>query len=322
MYPRVNKPSPISRKGPLMTLRISDPIAEGTPITPFERTLVALPGDRHLACARWGDPDGNAVFWYHGTPGSRHQLPLDSVEVAKRHNLQIVSFARPGTGGSTNHRYQRVLEWGGDMEIVADHFGLGKIAAAGLSGGGPYTLSTAYHFGDRLVHSALLGGVGPLSGPESSPGLLSMAAHLAGPLEFARDGLGKLFSVGLKFLTPGAKPIFNLYSEFLTFADKEFFKIPEMRQMFLYDILEAASEEFATIAHDAALFTRDWGFSLSEIQTPVTLWWGEADHIVPIAHAHHMHELLPDSRIELRPGGHFAGFMAADEVLKEIASAF
>ncbi len=78
---------------------------------------VSLPDGRHLGFAEFGDPNGPAVLWFHGTPGA---------------------------GDSTPHFHDRVLDWTGDVATVLDHLGADRYAAIGLSGGGPYVLACGH----------------------------------------------------------------------------------------------------------------------------------------------------------------------------------
>src|ERR1700744_2620712 len=38
---------------------------------------VAVGDDRQLGFAEFGDPQGRAIFWLHGTPGARRQIPAE-----------------------------------------------------------------------------------------------------------------------------------------------------------------------------------------------------------------------------------------------------
>ena len=69
-----------------------------------------------------------------------------------------------------------------------------------------------------------------------------------------------------------------------------------------------------------ALFARHWGFRLDEIETPVVVWQGLADTIVPQSHGHHQAARLPRGELRVRPGeGHFAGFADVAAVLDRVA---
>lgn len=52
-----------------MVLPIARPKLEGN---------VAVGGNRQIGFAEFGDPQGRAVFWLHGTPGARRQIPTEA----------------------------------------------------------------------------------------------------------------------------------------------------------------------------------------------------------------------------------------------------
>ena len=63
------------------------------------------------------------------------------------------------------------------------------------------------------------------------------------------------------------------------------------------------------------VFTRDWGFSLSDIGVPIRFWHGDADNIVPLAHAQHVAALVPDAELRVRAGeSHLGALDAAEEI--------
>jgi hypothetical protein len=77
------------------------------------------------------------------------------------------------------------------------------------------------------------------------------------------------------------------------------------------------------VVYDAILFTRDWGFSPRDVLQPVVWWHGDADHIVPFAHAQHIVPLIPNATLRVRHGeSHLGGLGAAHEVLQTVLSAW
>ena len=75
--------------------------------------------------------------------------------------------------------------------------------------------------------------------------------------------------------------------------------------------------------YDLLLFTRPWGFSLSDIKVPVRWWHGDADSLVPLAHAEAAVARIADCELQIRPGeSHLGGFAAADEVLATLDALF
>jgi pimeloyl-ACP methyl ester carboxylesterase len=49
---------------------------------------------------------------------------------------------------------------------------------------------------------------------------------------------------------------------------------------------------------------------------PIRFWHGDADSMVPLAHAEHLAALIPDTELRVRPReGHMGNLDAAEEVL-------
>src|SRR3954447_8259663 len=131
---------------------------------------VMVRGDCNLGFASFGTPHGRPVFWFHGTPGARRQIPVEARALADEHDLRIIGIDRPGIGWSTAHVYDDVLDWTRDLEIVADTLGVEQFHAIGLSGGGPYALAASAAMPDRVLGIEVLGGVAPTVGPDAVAG--------------------------------------------------------------------------------------------------------------------------------------------------------
>jgi pimeloyl-ACP methyl ester carboxylesterase len=127
----------------------------------------------------FGPAEGRPVLWLHGTPGARRQVPEDARLAAEQAGVRFIGIDRPGTGLSTSHLYDSILDFTPDLEIVLDELGVGELAVVGLSGGGPYALASAYAMPDRVKVVGVLGGVAPSRGPEGiDGGLVSVAGVL------------------------------------------------------------------------------------------------------------------------------------------------
>ena len=278
---------------------------------------MTLPDGRFIGFAEFGEPQGRAVLWFHGTPGARRQLPPQLRHLAHDRNVRLIGLERPGAGDSTPHVYDRVLDWADDVAVVVDHLGVDEYAAIGLSGGGPYVLACAAAHPDRMMAGAILGGVAPTTGPEAPDGgLIRLAQRFQGPIRLVRAPVGRVVGATIQALRPVASAAFGLATRVFPEGDRAVFAVPEMKTMFLDDIAHGSTRGLHAVFFDILLFSKPWGFDLADITVPIRFWQGDSDPIVPEAHAHRMTELVPDAALEIRyDESHLGSLMIADEVL-------
>jgi pimeloyl-ACP methyl ester carboxylesterase len=259
-------------------VRVRPPRIEGT---------IVLADGRRLGFAEFGTPDGKPVFWFHGTPGARRQIPPEARVAAQKRGVRLIGVDRPGVGDSTPHVYPSFGAWAQDIAAAADSLGLGRFGLIGLSGGGPYVLACAHALPERVVAGAVLGGVAPTVGPEAAPGVSS--------------------------------PIFNLYARLSPPGDRAVFARPEMKAIFIDDLVHGSRWGLRAPVYDLLLFSGPWGFRLRDIRVPIRFWHGDADHLVPLEHAHHQASLVPNATLKVRHGeSHLGSLAAAEEVLDAI----
>lgn len=283
---------------------------------------IAVGEDRQLGFAEFGAPQGRAMFWLHGTPGARRQIPVEARLYAAEANIRLIGVDRPGIGSSTPYQYETVSQFAEDLRTVADTLGIDKMAVIGLSGGGPYTLACASAMPDRVVTAGILGGVAPAVGPEAIDSPLMTLARIAEPvLERAGRPISMLATGLIRMIRPVASPALELYALISPEGDRRLLGRPEFKAMFLDDLLNGSRKQLAAPIADAVLFARYWGFRLDEITVPVHWWHGDADHIVPYSHGEHAVALLPDAQLYTLPGeSHLAGLGRAEEILRTLSA--
>jgi pimeloyl-ACP methyl ester carboxylesterase len=287
---------------------VKRPALEGT---------VAVRDGRRLSFAEYGSPRGDALLWMHGTPGARRQIPFEARLHAEEHNLRIIGVDRPGIGSSTPHLYRDVLDWTADLELLVDALAVEDVRMIGLSGGGPYALAAGAGLSDRVRAVGILGGVAPTRGPDAAPGgIIQLAVRLAPAIEAVRVPLGVGLTGAIRLVKPLAGPGLDLYAALQPAGDKDLLARPEFKAMFLDDLLNGSRFQTSAPLNDLVLFTREWGFSPSDVTAPVVWWHGDADHIVPFAHGEHMVERLPDAQLRVIDGeSHLGGLGIAQEVI-------
>lgn len=281
---------------------------------------IRLPRRRRLGYAEFGPASGKPLLWFHGTPGARRQIAPKARELAHERGVRIVSVERPGVGESTPHVYRAVVDFARDVERLCETLGIERFGVAGLSGGGPYALACAHALRQRVVAAVVLGGVAPAVGPEAAPGGASRMIRAFAPLlHRARHPVGGALRSMIRLLEPLADQAVALFARQMPRGDQRLFEDAAMRRMFQEDLILGARRNFQAIPLDVALFARDWGFALANLDVPVHLWYGDSDSIVPPQHGEHLARLIPGARLVIRPDeGHLGGLGAADEVFDAI----
>jgi pimeloyl-ACP methyl ester carboxylesterase len=289
-------------------------------LTPRLEGTLTLPDRRRLGFAEFGPASGRPIFWFHGTPGARRQIPNAARVAAEAQGVRLIGIDRPGVGDSTPHLYDRVVDWADDFTVVADRLGVDGCGVIGLSGGGPYALACCAALPERIRAAAIVGGVAPAIGADATPGgVVGRTAAFAPLLTRLRTPCALTFAGFVWTLRPFASTAFDLYARLSPEGDREIFARPEIKAMFIDDLLNGSKPGMRAPVFDLILFWRPWGFALRDVRVPTHFWHGDADHIVPLAHGRHMASLVPGAQLTVRPGeSHLAGFGAVHNVLDSL----
>jgi len=129
-------------------------------VAAFDATTVRAADGRALTVAEWGDLGGSPVFSLHGTPGSRFNRHFDE-NVYTEVGARVITYDRPGYGGSDRNRGRRVVDCVADVVAIADKLGIERFAVIGGSGGGPHCLAVAARPPERGTRATCDVGVAP-----------------------------------------------------------------------------------------------------------------------------------------------------------------
>lgn len=285
--------------------------------TPRDRTLI-LPDGRRLGWCEYGDPHGEPLFAFHGTPGARPMIRVIDAE-ARNHGVRIIAPDRPGFGISDFQPERTLLDWPPDLCALADHLGLERFGVTGVSGGGPYALACAYAIPQRLTTVGVVSGIGPVA----ESGLHTALTHspLAGLALLQRaPRLIHAVTASVAFgLHRFPDKVFKSLLAVSSASDCEVLQRPAVRQCLLEAFSEAFRHGVQGISHEVVLFGRAWGFDLRRITIPVQLWHGKADQQVPVALGRYMALRLPQCRATFLPdAGHYWIFDHQGELLKAL----
>src|SRR5439155_22464969 len=117
---------------------------------PANDKTIQLRDGMTLGYADYGISEGNALFYFHGHPGSRLEARFLADQAAQV-GIRLIGIDRPGMGLSSFQAGRRVLDWPDDVVALADSLQLDRFAVVGFSGGDPYALACAYKIPHRLT---------------------------------------------------------------------------------------------------------------------------------------------------------------------------
>lgn len=241
--------------------------------------ILELRDGRRIACDQTGDLAGAPVFLFHGLPGSRLQQHPDPGLANARH-LRMLHLDRPGFGRSTPAPARTLATWARDVAEVADQFDIATFSVVGVSGGGPFALACACELGTRIRRAAVVSSVGPRE-----------AMRAGKPDAFTRfvfataRACPALLLAGMNAFLPvvRARPerLIDFMARGLSPLDRAVLARPAMRAMLARDMLESLRQGPAALVRDLRLETRPWQLNLRQIRSPVLLWHGLDDRLIP-----------------------------------------
>lgn len=277
---------------------------------------------RTLRVRQAGDPAGSPVVYFHGTPGSRLE-PAFGDAVAAENHVRLVSFDRPGYGGSAPAPFS-LASIAHDTHVVADSLGLDRFATLGQSGGGPFALAAATVGGGRVTRVGVASGAGPF---ELVPGALDglddidrqAHAHLPGDRQKAAQGFGAGFEALAQMLGHGDdEAVFRLL-EPMSRRDQELMADPMIGAGMIASMREGLRHGVDGGAWDNVAWVGPWDIDLGLVRCPVLLWYGEEDLSAPLAHGEWLEQNLNEARLVRRKGeGHFGIVDHCAEVLSAL----
>ena len=287
---------------------------------------ITVPADegRVLEALVAGPDDALPLVFHTGTP-SGLVWNAQLADAAAARGLRTVLYARPGYGGSTPQPGRLVADAAADVEKILERIGADEFVTAGWSGGGPHALACAALLPVRCLAAATIAGVAPYD----SPGLDWMAgmaeenheefrAALAGEADlttFLGAAAGPLREIGAAEVADG---LGGLVSE----TDKAALT-GEFADYLATAFRAAVTPGIDGWRDDDLAFTRDWGLSLDALghATPVAIWQGDQDRMVPETHGAWLAANIPLARARFRPGeGHLSLFSRLGEILDDLVN--
>jgi pimeloyl-ACP methyl ester carboxylesterase len=272
------------------------------------QTVAAADG-RTLTMAECGDPDGFPVFSLHGTPGSRFAGQAAGSAYADV-GARVITYDRPGYGGSDRFRGRRVVDSVADVSAIADSFGIDRFAVSGGSWGGPHSLAVAARLPERVTRAACMAGVAPFDMPGfdwfagmDAVNIDEMGWALEGEDVLARE-IERMAAAWLERL---ANDPSNAGEVDFSEADRAVIASPERHEMIRRMLTEAFRPGVWGYVDDALCLIQPWGFDVTEIRVPTRVLYGLTDVLVPRQHGEWLAHNVPNAEAVVdEQGGHFA----------------
>jgi pimeloyl-ACP methyl ester carboxylesterase len=276
--------------------------ATGTP------TVTAADG-RTLTIAECGDRDGFPVFMLHGTPGSRFAGQGAATEYADV-GARVITYDRPGYGGSDRFRGRRVVDCVADVSTIADSLGIERFAVTGSSWGGPHSLGVAARLPERVTRAACIACVAPFDMP-GFDWFADMDAVNIEEIGWALEGEDVLARnierVAARMLERVADDPSKMVSDEvqLSEADRAQMANPERHEIIRQMINEAFRQGVWGYVDDALCLIQPWGFEVTEIRVPTRVLYGLTDVLVPRQHGEWLAHNVPNAEVVIdEQGGH------------------
>jgi pimeloyl-ACP methyl ester carboxylesterase len=272
---------------------------------------------RALSYADRGDGSGKPLLYFHGNPGSRLDWCGEEYERSiVDAGVRWIGVDRPGFGHSDFAGPNSYDSWVDDIAQLMDRLEFDRTPILAFSRGSLFALACAALIPDRVSKVGLLSPVAPADWPEM---VRSLRRDTRAVLSICRRSarLGRAIM---------ARPVARMRrSEAGTISEfNRLLRSPHDREILEADpgswwtgALEAFRQGPAAYVNDARTWMTPLSFDLGSVRTPVALWHGENDRLIPIAHSQHLADVLRNASFHAIPD---QGHLHPPQVLAAVAS--
>lgn len=252
--------------------------------------------------------EGSRVVVAHlGSPNAGLLYEPWVLDAAAR-DLMLVTYDRPGYGGSTPRPGRSVADCADDVRAIAGSVGFDRCAVWGYSGGGPCALACGALLGDLVAAVATVGSPAPIADmgeaffAGAADGLREdLALYDTDRVEWERSNQSQW--EGMMALT--ADDLRESWSQNAVPSDRDALMgdFGPWLHRAIRDGLEPGVEGWAE--DDIATFHSPWGFDPGDIAVPTKIWHGTDDRFVPCGQGRWLAERIPAAQTDIRDGdGH------------------
>lgn len=272
-------------------------------------------GGRPVGVYEYGDPAGTPVMVFHGTPACGAGFTWADAPARER-GLRLIAPDRPGIGLSRRATSYRISDYPAQVRALADALGIHQYAVWGYSGGGPYAVACAASPAGRVTSSTVAAGMGQMGVWASADdfektdrqmlGLVTKHPAVARVLLSTSGRVARISpKVALKSFVAQLNPSDRTVAE--TLGPPE-----EALALFTQAFLRGARG----VVDDYAAIAQPWGFDVTTIDLPMSIFHGDADPMVPLRHGEELAKRVPGAQLTVWPGeGHLGTITHVGEIL-------
>lgn len=274
---------------------------------PAATGTIRLGDGRRVSYTEWGNPVGSSVVVYHhGQPSCRLEAELMLPALARRPDLRLIAFDRPGMGASDPASRPSFGSWADDLTACADALRLQRFGVTGTSAGTPFLLAAALRLPGRVTAVSVGCPVAELpAGSHHHPDLG------AGPKEWrqaaAAPRLACAYLNAVRRRVERCPRNVVRFVEPLTPDELRRFDDPQAVDVAARILTESLRNGAQGVVDEFALLVRPWGLKLADIRVPVALFHGGLDRRAPPWMAETLSRAIPTASRHRTPGdGHLS----------------
>jgi pimeloyl-ACP methyl ester carboxylesterase len=264
-------------------------------------------GERRVEYCLYNRGAGRRVVFQYGTPGTRWLSPA-LVDAARSADYELLVIDRPGYGTTSRRPGRRVVDVVDDVRTVVDVLNWDQFAVWGGSGGAPHALAIAAQLPDQVIACASVVGLAPHDAPgldwyaEMSPGNVE-EFHAAAQGEAAyRPMVERLAADAMSSVEAGGLQVVGDYE--LPESDRQGLAARHQEDGYVERMDLTYRQGVDGWIDDCIALTRPWGFELSAITVPTSIWYGPADVLASREHHEYLQATIPVAQLHELSGGH------------------
>jgi len=266
---------------------------------------VTTPDGRVLQVLETGVPDGVPVVFLEGMPNSRLVFGPWAALAAQK-GIRLISYDRPGYGGSDPFPGRTVADCEIDLRAIAAALGIDRMGAYGVSGGGPHALAVAALMADLVPAVVVLGSPAPwgAAGLDYLAGMGERNVEVIQLYFEDREAArARCESKRKELIAVDAEQLLESWETLLAPVDRAQLS-GDLAEFFIVSLRDGLSPGSEGWWEDDVATKEHWGFELNEIRTPVLLMHGHQDRFVPVTHGQWLADHIPgvDARISEADG--------------------